>query len=657
MKRKDLLIATILSLIPISMHAARRGEEPECAKGPRRNSFEIGHREPGGIGYPDGYTSFRFFSAPTLTPSGTPFLDFRAHVNNAGKWAGNFGIGWRYFGESAAYGANFYWDFRNARHRFFQEIGFGFEALFPRWKVWANSYIPVGPRSRTYKISFDEFVGNQALFKRKRELSMYGIDAGAGVYLWREPRWNVELQGAGYYFQSVKRHKHAIGGLARLKIDLFDYVALEGQGSYDSLFKWNGYGEIALRLPIGGGLSRCRKRCLSCCDLIAMERRLTQRPDRFEMMPTTRRNTKTPAIDPITGEPLFFIFVDNTAGSDGTFESPFNTLLAAQNASKIGDIIYVFPGDGTSTGMNNGIILKNNQSLVGSGFALDVSTRFGENTIPPQTPGALPFISAAGATDAVEGADNVLIQGLRLTAASQVVSLVARRNGIVRYNQITGGSEGVFCQSSLGTVRIEHNVIRNTNNPGIRISSGMTNPLTIFIVDSNLVQTTTGTAIAIVDTLASDVTKLFITNNFNESRSDGTALNANLNGGVGTQMIQMFAHNNSFQTSVATYAVVNTETTGFTFVEMIGNFGDRDGGPANVYQFTDGGVTTNLELRLIRNEAAFNNLFQITSNGGVVNVQSTNLLLSGVEQLNTGMFTTSGGTADVTFVPLRAFQE
>ena len=58
-------------------------------------------------------------------------------------------------------------------------------------------------------------------------------------------------------------------------------------------------------------------------------------------------------------------FVDNSAGTgDGSQGSPFNTLKAAETASSDGDIIFVFAGDGTSAGQNEGIVLKPNQQLL-----------------------------------------------------------------------------------------------------------------------------------------------------------------------------------------------------------------------------------------------------------------------------------------------------
>jgi hypothetical protein len=63
-------------------------------------------------------------------------------------------------------------------------------------------------------------------------------------------------------------------------------------------------------------------------------------------------------------------FVDNTnpLPGNGSHKNPFNTLLAAQVASKEGDIIFVFPGDNTTKGMDQGFVMKDDQRLLGAGI-------------------------------------------------------------------------------------------------------------------------------------------------------------------------------------------------------------------------------------------------------------------------------------------------
>ncbi len=149
-----------------------------------------------------------------------------------------------------------------------------------------------------------------------------------------------------------------------------------------------------------GGRKKSRKNG-SCEHQIAMGKRVVQRVDRNEIIVVDRRREHTKAINPNTNEPFVFWFVDNLSSSNGTFEFPFSTLLAAQNNSSVNDVIYVFPGNGTDTGMDGGIILKNNQRLFGAGISHLLRTAQGKIVIP-QLASTAPLISDnAGSINAV----------------------------------------------------------------------------------------------------------------------------------------------------------------------------------------------------------------------------------------------------------------
>lgn len=64
---------------------------------------------------------------------------------------------------------------------------------------------------------------------------------------------------------------------------------------------------------------------------------------------------------------IWFVNNTNPKPGNGSYKNPFSTLLAAQKASKKGDIIFVFPGDNTTKGMDQGFIMKNGQRLLGAG--------------------------------------------------------------------------------------------------------------------------------------------------------------------------------------------------------------------------------------------------------------------------------------------------
>lgn len=64
---------------------------------------------------------------------------------------------------------------------------------------------------------------------------------------------------------------------------------------------------------------------------------------------------------------IWFVNNTNPLPGNGSYKNPFNQLILAQQASKKGDIIFVFPGDNTTTGMDQGFVMKTGQRLLGAG--------------------------------------------------------------------------------------------------------------------------------------------------------------------------------------------------------------------------------------------------------------------------------------------------
>lgn len=115
------------------------------------------------------------------------------------------------------------------------------------------------------------------------------------------------------------------------------------------------------------------------------------------------------------------VYVDNSAapGGDGRSDSPFDTLAqAAAVADRAGDRIYLFNGDGTTTGMSGGVALRANQQLLGERQPLTVDGSAlapARTSVRPQLVGPVTLRSgntvagltvvgdAAGAAAAIQG--------------------------------------------------------------------------------------------------------------------------------------------------------------------------------------------------------------------------------------------------------------
>jgi len=176
-------------------------------------------------------------------------------------------------------------------------------------------------------------------------------------------------------------HNQGGGGLARVSLKMSSYVTLEGQTSYDNLFKWTGWGRFAFNYPFG---KKARVRCEPCCEKSGdLAARMAEPVSRFEIMPIHKTKKTAPALD-AKGDPLFFVFVDELSeeDGDGSFEHPFNNLVEAENSSDLSDLIYVFEGEETTVTTP---ILESEPQILRSESPHSFPTEFGPQTIPAQT--------------------------------------------------------------------------------------------------------------------------------------------------------------------------------------------------------------------------------------------------------------------------------
>ena len=138
---------------------------------------------------------------------------------------------------------------------------------------------------------------------------------------------------------------------------------------------------------------------------------------RQEIIVEDNRHRSDVAIDPTTGLPFFVLFVDNESNSLGTFESPYPTFQQALTASSSGNIIYVLPGDGTTTGLSAGATayqLKDSQQILGAGTAHPIATTLGAIVIPQQA-SKMPHFAANLDVSVFDLANHNTLSGLHIT--------------------------------------------------------------------------------------------------------------------------------------------------------------------------------------------------------------------------------------------------
>lgn len=391
MFHKTLFCTAVLSFSLYAQQEASR--DKSCSEGIRPIRITARHIEEGGIGYTQGYTTLEGFiscSDPSKN-NWLPFLDLRGHVFNNGKMAANAGLGIRYLNSNRIWGMSGYYDYRDTYRSHYNQVSLGIETLGIVWDFRMNGYLPVGAKtSRYYSTKFGGFKEHQMFVSRKYEYAFKGANAEVGFHI--DPVTDVSLYFAGGPYYLNGRGQSAWGGNARFTADFFDCLKFEGSTSYDHVFKWVGQGQFGITFSFGNKKPIKPRHGNTCADEILVRQRAVQRVDRMEIVPVDHHRKKFVAINPLTGLPYEFVFVNNTSSSNGTFKSPYPTLLQAQNNSVPGNILYVFQGDGTTKGMDAGILLQDDQQLFGSGNTHTLPTTLGRVTIPAYTP-LMPIIT------------------------------------------------------------------------------------------------------------------------------------------------------------------------------------------------------------------------------------------------------------------------
>ncbi|MFF2493474.1 beta strand repeat-containing protein [Agromyces sp. NPDC058064] len=154
-------------------------------------------------------------------------------------------------------------------------------------------------------------------------------------------------------------------------------------------------------------------------------------------------------------------YVDNSADGDvGTSTAPFDTIAQAATASSAGDDIFVFKGDGTTTGYSIAIALDDDQQLIGEASDLVVDGR----TLHHGDPAKRPTITMDSGTYVVGLGVGNRVAGLEVHPVTAgggigVVDIVGDPAGDVTVDDVrivddVSGGIGLALQGVTGTSRI-----------------------------------------------------------------------------------------------------------------------------------------------------------------------------------------------------------
>ena len=677
MQTKHLLLGLVCYSMTFLTYADTATEETDedcLLKNPASFRLSLAHREANGIGYDQGYTSVDTFFAFTSIRNWHPFFDVRGHFFNNGKVAANAGFGIRY--EPKAFpvllGVNGFFDFRRANHSTFEQVGIGVEALGTKWFGRANGYFPIINRTHLYDTSFIGFKSHQALFSVNREFAFSGVDASLGRTLLQKQYYTLSSTLAGYMF-FASYDQSAKGGLLKLKADISRYFSLEAQGSYDSLFKGIAQGQAAINVPFGKKAKTTRKG-LSCKNAFLLSERVTEAVDRFEIIVTDELHEKTTAKNPTTGQDLYIVFVDNSnSGGNGTAESPYSTLLAAQNNSSSNQMIYVYEGTGSTAGMNSGIVLQDRQWLQGSGRPFYTSTSFGIAQVPAQTSNWPTIRNPLG--NAITLANGNIVAGFNLTASGSAISGSNITDFLGSHNNCASSSTYDFSfVNPSGTITLTNNTshseeglslstIHNlilTLQDNIFLNSGTKNMNLLFSDSSNSKLTLefntfqnsdTGSTIAATDNailtlVIEDNEFVNIQNSLNSSLEVSASLNSRL--------IATFKNNLSQSPTLKGFYFHTTDTA-ISFLNILDNTGIYTGSEATAYPFDFSVDATATSTLFLEGNTAGSTGYRLSNDLlSTFYLESSTLDLQGVEDQNTGTFTLDG-LGSITFIDLSDF--
>lgn len=367
--------------------------------------------------------------------------DLRLVSDDSENREGNLGLGYRHITRIPILGAGVAgvhgWLDRRVTERgsTFYQTTLGAEWLGERFDVLANAYIPLSSEKRYGTdqviltgstplligtgIFLEGFSGVELI---EEPQAGFDLDVGMEIPFVEDYVDSARIYVGGYYFDGDYAPKVA-GGRVRLAVDVTPNFQVGARFQHDEERGSQGFVEATLRLPLG------RKRSFREHGLAA---RLDDSPERdIDIVTGDDTTLGGPALVPIlntaTGEPHQIIYVDNTApaGGDGSSEAPLSTLAAAQAAAREYMTIYVRPGDGATTGQNQGIVLDQvGLELTGSGadFLYDPA-RFvpaGGIGLPPSVlipATTAPVITNTGGDGVNVRADNVRVAGVTINSA------------------------------------------------------------------------------------------------------------------------------------------------------------------------------------------------------------------------------------------------
>lgn len=568
----------------------------------------------------DGFTRISAFLPYWLEDDALLFADPGAMLLYNPSGGASLNVGWRYFVDDLdrVFGIHAGYDYDPGHNREYNQFTVGFESLGRYIDYRANGYLPFGNKTNVLSSGLNgqvAFNQNNIIFGRVRgiESAMTGFNAEVGGPIPILGRYGVSTYVGAYFFDGSDTG-NITGFSSRTQGQVNEDLSVGVQVSHDSVFQTDVQMQVTWTIPDGAPgrwfrQQRVRDRLLAP---VVRNYRVITRNDTVI--------TPELAINPADGLPFFVAHVNpnrTPISGTGTFEDPFSTINQFDTmAGKPNvDIIYVTArDDDTSTQLNTGVTLLNNQRLLSTAVAHTFTAVQGTFALPGFIGGELPTLSNDAGGNVVTfatGNRNIEVSGFTIngSATGNGIAGVGNQRVNINRNEIQNGLNGIRLTNLTGTganrsVIDNNDLIDNigggVNGNGLSIVNTAAAPLEIFITN-NLAARNTGNGFR----LQSDTGSLIggrITGNTTADTGAGTS-----NAGDG---LALFTDGGD----IDFHDAANGWRIGGTDPAEVNSFSDNEGSGISATPTNNGDV----RLRIINNDISRNleNGFEMTASDG-----------------------------------------
>jgi hypothetical protein len=526
------------------------------------------------------------------------YLDFRGIFSPGSTDEFNLGLGYRRMVGDRHWILGVYasMDTRNSitdhRHN---QVSFGLEALSRQWDLRANYYQPISDEKLLFSSpgvpngvpSFSGFDLIQPITHGTNtyEEALHGFDVEGGSLLPFIPFGETRIFIGAYHFDGETVKSTGAGVRARLEFRPRKDIILGIVSKHDRLFGTET--TVQIKYSFGykpeTGVRSVDERMI---EFVHRDIDIRETSD----LPFRKRSLVDPTTPTTETVSTHVVHINNTAaaGGDGSIEQPFNSLAAceAQFAGLCGTddpdaVIYVWAGDGSSTGLDQTLPLQNNQKLIGQGYAWQPVA--GGGTVGGD---AFPVLDPGSGAIGVVLANNNEVAGLKITNADSAISGTNITGFNIHDNRLLNNSVGVAIGNFNGGSAVSEGTIAGNmlsgNVTGISlfnqaIGSGNTATQSVDLSNNTATGNNNGISVVNMGGNGGKATQTLTLANNTVSNSSKYGLGANNIGidyyGVGgttaTQTINL-ADGNRFQSSAYNGAfIINSGKYGATAVQNV----------------------------------------------------------------------------------------